>query len=318
MVRIARFVEAQVCIENGMRQIDPACCIVCNVEWSGLFSYTEQRHIAINVSCVRMQFRCKVNQRFVCPELIIRILCFELCLILLYVHDHSGIRIAFSPCTIVQLWVMNCEAIWICLCARYTGIWFMVGACRYTTEFSVLSSWQLVQFVGRLLWVIISAKYIYVGGPGPSGPPAPMVWSPLVSFNLAFPAGLWGLFLGRHSSSRNHSFKTRDQNRTFQHTNITSFLSKSKVTPSFCFAFKIPDNMTASSTYICTLKQSQVGMTDMVEMDLGVDPSIVFLKAFPFVINNVNFQTFTLLIQTLVELASKKLHTHNGENQPKH
>ena len=71
-------------------------------------------------------------------------------------------------------------------------------------------------------------------------------------------------------------------------------------------------------TYIRTLKQSQVGMTDMVEMDLGVDPSIVFLKAFPFVINNVDFQTFTLLIQTLVELASKELHTHNGENQPKH
>ena len=42
------------------------------------------------------------------------------------------------------------------------------------------------------------------------------------------------------------------------------------------------------------------------------------LKAFQFVINNVVFQTFTLLIQTLVELASKELHAHNGENQPKY
>ena len=81
---------------------------------------------------------------------------------------------------------------------------------------------------------------------------------------------------------------------------------------------KLTSGLHAIYTYICTLKQSQVGMTDMVEMDLGVDPSIVFLKAFPFVINNVDFQTFTLLIQTLVELASKELHTHNGENQPKH
>ena len=30
---------------------------------------------------------------------------------------------------------------------------------------------------------------------------------------------------------------------------ITPSLSKLKVTPSFCFAFKIPDNLTASSIY---------------------------------------------------------------------
>ena len=34
---------------------------------------------------------------------------------------------------------------------------------------------------------------------------------------------------------------------------MTSCLSKLKVTPSFCFAFKIPDDVTASSMYVCTL-----------------------------------------------------------------
>ena len=41
---------------------------------------------------------------------------------------------------------------------------------------------------------------------------------------------------------------------------MTSCLSELKVAPSFCFAFKIPDDLTATSTYVqCTAHWEQKG-----------------------------------------------------------
>ena len=40
---------------------------------------------------------------------------------------------------------------------------------------------------------------------------------------------------------------------------MTSCLSKLKVTPSFCFAFKIPDNPTATNTYPTYRSEENVG-----------------------------------------------------------
>ena len=57
-------------------------------------------------------------------------------------------------------------------------------------------------------------------------------------------------------------------------------------------------------------------MSDMIECYLGVDPGVILLETFPLVVNNTDWQPGVVLVNTLVELSTKKLNSHDGEYQP--
>ena len=54
----------------------------------------------------------------------------------------------------------------------------------------------------------------------------------------------------------------------------------------------------------------------MVKRYLGVDPGVVLLETFPLVVNNTDWQPGVVLVNTLVELSTKKLNSHDWEYQP--
>ena len=54
----------------------------------------------------------------------------------------------------------------------------------------------------------------------------------------------------------------------------------------------------------------------MVECYLGVDPGVILLETFPLIVNNTDWQPGVVLVNTLVELSTKKLNSHDGEYQP--
>ena len=57
-------------------------------------------------------------------------------------------------------------------------------------------------------------------------------------------------------------------------------------------------------------------MSDMIKGYLGVDPGVILLETFPLVVNNTDWQPGVVLVNTLVELSTKKLNSHDGEYQP--
>ena len=64
------------------------------------------------------------------------------------------------------------------------------------------------------------------------------------------------------------------------------------------------------------LKQGQVSVSHMVERDGRVDPGVVLLETLELVINNVDGQSRSFLINAFVKLSSKELHAHDREDQP--
>ena len=54
----------------------------------------------------------------------------------------------------------------------------------------------------------------------------------------------------------------------------------------------------------------------MVKCYLGVDPGVILLETFPLVLHNAHWQPNAVLVQTFVELPSKKLNSHDGEYEP--
>ena len=64
------------------------------------------------------------------------------------------------------------------------------------------------------------------------------------------------------------------------------------------------------------LKESQVGVADVVERDLGVDPRVVLLGALPPVVHLPHLQPPAVLVNALEELATKELDAHDGEYEP--
>ena len=59
-------------------------------------------------------------------------------------------------------------------------------------------------------------------------------------------------------------------------------------------------------------------MTDVVKCYLGVDPGVVLLETLPLVVHHAHWQPDAVLVQTLVELPSEELNSHDGEDEPKH
>ena len=57
-------------------------------------------------------------------------------------------------------------------------------------------------------------------------------------------------------------------------------------------------------------------MTDVVEVNFGVDPGVVFLEALRFVVDLGDGQPLAKLVHALVKLASEKLDPHDGKYQP--
>ena len=57
-------------------------------------------------------------------------------------------------------------------------------------------------------------------------------------------------------------------------------------------------------------------MSHVVKSDLGIDPRVVLHLAFKLVVDNLDWESIPGLVDALVELATKELDTHDGENQP--
>ena len=64
------------------------------------------------------------------------------------------------------------------------------------------------------------------------------------------------------------------------------------------------------------LKQGQVCMTNMVKCYFGVHPGVIFSRTLPLVLDNINSQSNIVIIQTFVKFSSKKLDTHDREDEP--
>ena len=56
----------------------------------------------------------------------------------------------------------------------------------------------------------------------------------------------------------------------------------------------------------------------MVECYLGVDPGVILLETFPLVVDDTDWKPGVVLVNTFVELATKKLNSHDGKYQPEH
>ena len=61
------------------------------------------------------------------------------------------------------------------------------------------------------------------------------------------------------------------------------------------------------------LEKSQVCVSHVVKVDLGVDPRVVFLEALRFVVDLGDGQPLAKLVHALVKLASEKLDPHDGK-----
>ena len=57
-------------------------------------------------------------------------------------------------------------------------------------------------------------------------------------------------------------------------------------------------------------------MTDVVEVNFGVDPGVVFLEALRFVVDLGDGKSLPEVVDTLVELPPEKLDAHDGEDEP--
>ena len=64
------------------------------------------------------------------------------------------------------------------------------------------------------------------------------------------------------------------------------------------------------------LKESQVGVPDVVERDLRVDPRKVLGVALPAVVDDVREQPLALVVDAFVKLSAEKLDAHDGEDEP--
>ena len=59
-------------------------------------------------------------------------------------------------------------------------------------------------------------------------------------------------------------------------------------------------------------------MTDVVEVNFGVDPGVVFLEALRFVVDLGDGKPLPEVVDTLVELPPEELDAHDGEDEPEH
>ena len=57
-------------------------------------------------------------------------------------------------------------------------------------------------------------------------------------------------------------------------------------------------------------------MTDVVEVNFGVDPCVVFLEALRFVVDLSDGKPLPEVVDTLVELPPEELDAHDGEDEP--
>ena len=75
------------------------------------------------------------------------------------------------------------------------------------------------------------------------------------------------------------------------------------------------------SSVICQtdhLEESKICVSNMVECYLGVDPGVILLETFPLVVDDTDWKPGVVLVNTFVELATKKLNSHDGKYQPEH
>ena len=59
-------------------------------------------------------------------------------------------------------------------------------------------------------------------------------------------------------------------------------------------------------------------MAHVIKSDLGVDPGEVLVRALPLVPDLGGGQPLIVLVQAFVELSSKELDPHDGEDEPEH
>ena len=57
-------------------------------------------------------------------------------------------------------------------------------------------------------------------------------------------------------------------------------------------------------------------MTDVIEVNFGVDPGVVFLEALRFVVDLGDGKPLPKVVNTLVELSPEELDAHDGEDKP--
>lgn len=70
--------------------------------------------------------------------------------------------------------------------------------------------------------------------------------------------------------------------------------------------------------YIWTdhLEECKVGVTDVVEGDLGVDPGQVLGQAVRLVHHDTRVESNIVLVETLEELPAEELDAHDGKHEP--
>ena len=66
------------------------------------------------------------------------------------------------------------------------------------------------------------------------------------------------------------------------------------------------------------LEESKICVANMVKCDLGVDPGVILLETFPLIVNHTHGESGVVLVNTFVELSTKKLNSHDGKYQPEH
>jgi len=68
---------------------------------------------------------------------------------------------------------------------------------------------------------------------------------------------------------------------------------------------------------LSNLKECEVGVADVIEGDLWVDPGVVLQLALELVVNHLHRKAISGLVDALVKFPAKKLDAHDWENQPK-
>ena len=65
-----------------------------------------------------------------------------------------------------------------------------------------------------------------------------------------------------------------------------------------------------------SISAAEVGVPDVIEGDLRVDPRVVLLCALPLVVDHVDGEPLLELVDALVELPAEELDAHDGEDEP--
>ena len=64
------------------------------------------------------------------------------------------------------------------------------------------------------------------------------------------------------------------------------------------------------------LEQGEVGVSDVVKGDLGVDPRVVLHLALELVVHDLDGKSISGIVDALVKLSAEELDAHDGEYQP--